>query len=132
MIPKNSELVILDFYNTLVVESEDKIKLRDDIFSQIVRLRLKGKKIAISSSSPLEEILNFPEFLKIRTFIWGIYGKEHIIKENGKEYKNLGLICKEMKTEPENAVMIGDNYKKIDEESSKKFGVQFVPYKNES
>lgn len=126
-IPKDVELVIFDFCNTLVIESDGNLKLRDNAFGLMARLKLRGKKIAVSSTSILEAYMDCVDISTIRPFVDGIYGEEHIITEEGRRYKDLGKICRDFGIEPEKSVLIGDNYGGIDEMSSERFSVNFIP-----
>jgi|SRR3989338_3528116 len=125
-IPQDAELIIFDFCNTLVIESDGNLKLRDDAFDLIARLKLKGKKMAISSTTSLEDITSCAGILAIRPFVDRIYGEEHIIIEEGRKYKDLSRICKDFEVEPKKAVFIGDNYGGIDKMSSERYSVNFI------
>ena len=125
-IPQDAELVIFDYFNTLLICPNGNPMLRDKAFSLVVRLRLERKKSAISSTSLLKGILNCPGFLQILPFISGVYGEEHTFEEEGRKYKDLGLVCKELKAEPKSSVLIGDNYNDIDRRSAERFKVPLI------
>ena len=125
-IPEDAELVIFDYCNTLLVCPNGNPMLRDKAFGLIARLRLKRKKSAISSTSLLKDILDCPEFLQILPFISGVYGEEHTFEEEGRKYKDLGLICEELKVGPEKSVLIGDNYNDIDRMSAERFKIPLI------
>lgn len=126
-ISQETELVIFDFYNTLVsLDSENAVRLRKGAFELLARLKLKRKKTAIFSSSDIQEILDFPDFLKIKEHLHAVYGKENIIEEDNIRYKNLEKICKDLEIEPQKAVFIGDNYNNLDKRSAEKFNINFI------
>jgi len=94
-IPQDAELVIFDFYGPLSVESDGDLKLRDNADKLIFRLKLQSKKMAISSTSHVEEIISFPWFATIGVFMNGVYGKEHVVDNGEAKYKDLGKICQD-------------------------------------
>lgn len=125
-IPEDAELIIFDFYNALVVSPDSVLRFRNNVDKVIFRLKLQSRKMAISSSSPIEEIENFPGFATVGVFMNGVYGKEHVVNEGNGKYKDLGKICQEQGVKPEKAVFIADDYNGIDRRSADRFGIPFI------
>ena len=78
-IPGEKELIIFDFYDSLVYgDNKRGAKLREGARELIRALKREGKDIAISSDGRESKIELFIEELSIRSLFDGVYGKNHV------------------------------------------------------
>ena len=124
-ISADTELVILDMYDTLV---------RYDTLQFWVPRRGRARflsglqdKIVVVSSDEFEERLEL-DLEDCRDQLSGVYGHKHMVLDDklGLKHKDVGRILKDAGVGPEKAVFIGDNMQGVDEYSAKKFEVPFI------
>jgi len=132
-IPLETELVIFDFYGTLILRDGRNIRARKNAQELVERLKQRGTKLAISSDMIKHDIEELLELTGIGNRFDGIYDSRYVFYQNGVRLKDLGQIYRDMKVPPEKSVMVGDSHgisnqhEGIDLRSARYFSIPFVP-----
>ena len=131
-IPSNTELVIFDFYDTIIrTLYHNQNKLRNGIEELVERLKQEEIHMVISSDGEEYEIehdfgyaIN-EEFQKNFT---KIYGRKHLLydHEERRLFKNLIQICNEQNTNPAKAIFIGDDFNGNDSFSAEHCNINYI------
>ena len=118
------QLVIFDFYDT-VVHMEDEIWLPRNGIPELLRsLGEAGKSMAICSDAGEENIRQ--RLGDLLCYFRGIYGSSTCFIEEGALYKNLERVCEDSDIPKEKAVFIGDNHRGTDERSAQRYGIEYI------
>ncbi len=133
-IPKDKELIIFDFYGTIIYSAySNKNLLRNGIKNLVHKLKHKGKLLVISSDANVSDIVDdfgYASKLYFLNNFEKIYGNETIgfdkVGKSYKSYKNLGFICNEQSILIPQAIFIGDNHQGIDEYSANRFRMDYI------
>ncbi|MBS3145706.1 HAD family hydrolase [Candidatus Woesearchaeota archaeon] len=124
---KNSRLLILDCYGTILFKDEPRKGIKRFLESQ-------NKPIAIADERDLTGMINRLKEAGLIGNFFDIYGGENLVDHteyaNGIKHryfvKNLGRIINNYKLNPRQAVMIGDNQNNLDRLSAEAYDIPFV------
>ncbi len=122
------DLVIFDFYDTVVHMEHEAWLPRNGIPELLESLGDAGKSMAICSDAGEEKIRQ--RLGDMLCYFREIYGSSTCFTEEGVLYKNLGLVCEEYGIQEERAVFIGDNHGGADERSAKRYGMDYIRVPN--
>ena len=133
-IPKDKQLIIFDFYDTIMYSVyHNNNFLRTGIRDLVNKLNDEGKLLVISSDADVSDIVRDFGYAAKLDFLDNfrkIYGNETVrvdmVEAGSRIYKDLGLICSEQNVPFSQAIMIGDNHQGIDEYSANRFGIDHI------
>ncbi|MBL7051286.1 HAD family hydrolase [Candidatus Woesearchaeota archaeon] len=133
-IPKDKQLIIFDFYETIIHSAYyNNNFLRAGIRDLVNELKDESKSLVISSDADISEIIRDFGYAAKLDFLDNfrkIYGRETIrvdnVGEESKIYKDLGSICNEQDIPISKAIFIGDNHQGVDEYSASRFGMDYI------
>lgn len=118
------DLVIFDFYDTLVQMDEEEWIPRKGIERLLWGLQKSGKTLAVCSDAG--EDLIAERLGEYKDCFVGIYGHSDLVCEDEVQYKNLALICQETGIPEERTIFVGDNNEGLDQRSAEKYGINFI------
>jgi hypothetical protein len=133
-IPKDKQLIIFDFYDTIIYSVYDnKNFLRTGIKNLVTRLENQGKILVISSDADIGDIMRDFGYAASAEFLGKfnkIYGTEAVrfdtVGDRFEKYKDLGFICNQHNVSISNAIFISDNHQGVDEYSANRVGMDYI------
>lgn len=122
------DLVILDFYDTIVQLEDEEWVPRKGIGGLLLALQKSGRRLAVCSDAGEDKI--WERLGGLAGYFAGIYGHSSLVHDGEAVYKDLGRICEEQGVAKERAVFLGDNYLGTDERSAWRYGIRYVRVPN--
>lgn len=122
------DLVILDFYDTIVQLEGEAWLPRRGIGELLLALQRSGKRLAVCSDAGEDRIQE--RLGSLVEYFAHIYGHSTLVHEDETYYKDLGRICEEQGVPKERAIFLGDNYVGTDERSAKRYGIEYIRVPN--
>lgn len=122
------DLVILDFYDTIVQMEGEEWVPRNGIPELLEALKDAGKILAVCSDAGEEHIVE--RLGNLVSYFVGIYGHSNLVQEDETHYKNLGCICQDTGVQKERTVFVGDNHKGLDQRSGEHYSIEYVKVPN--
>ena len=126
------DLVIFDFYDTIVHREEDGARdmwmPRNGIPELLEALRGTGNTLVVCSDADedtIEERLG-----DLGSYFEDIYGHSNLVYVGEVFYKNLGRICEDFGITRKESIFIGDNHSGTDERSAERYGIEYIKVPN--
>ena len=116
------DLIILDFYDT-IVHMEDEVWVpRNGIEELLEALSAESKTLAVCSDAGEEKIAE--RLGELNIYFAAIYGYSNLVFDgSGIFYKNLERICQDFNVPNKNTIFLGDNHKDTDRRSAERYGI---------
>ena len=131
-IPMDIELVIFDFYDTIIrTLYYNQNKLRNGIEELVEYLNNKEIPMVISSDGNEGDIeLDFGYAInqEFQNNFRKIYGTKHLLYDHQEKrlFKNLIQICNEQDVSPARSVFIGDDFNGMDSFSAERCNIDYI------